>query len=108
MASRQQDLPAAQFWAALAQMCLLVAARCELMDQSLLAPATGSDLHQPGELDRALQGYLPLQAVHQQLDFSGPRAADEVSVPCQLAGARSGFCAAAWSVAPVQGCNEHL
>ena len=94
---RQQDLPAAQFWAALAQLCLLVAARCELMEQSLLAPVADSDLHQPGDIDRTLQGYLPLQAVHQQLDFSGPKAADEVSVSCRLAGADIEPCAAAWA-----------
>ena len=75
---RQQDLPSAQLWKALSQLCTLVAARCELMDQALLAPAEAASTTQPVELDRKLQGYQPLRQVHSRLDFSGPRPADEV------------------------------
>lgn len=81
---RQQDLPAAHLWAALAQLCLLVAARCELLEQPLLAPVSEADLQQPVELDRQLQGFQPLQAVHRRADFARPAAADEVSWPGEL------------------------
>ena len=67
-----------QLWSALTQLCVLVTAKCGLLDPSLLqAPPAQPEPRAATAKDRQLQGYLPLRAAQDRVDFAARPSPDE-------------------------------
>ena len=78
---RDEALQAAQLWSALTELCVPLAQKCELLDASLLQAPPAERQRSPATAkQRQLQGYLPLQAALQQVDFGAAQTSPDQDV----------------------------